>query len=416
MVRRVVGGGVTADQIYNSTYTYAADAEANDSYAITISDGPSAYAAGQKFSFLANTANTGASTLNVNSIGAVALKKNNDQDTETGDIEAGQVITVVYDGTFFQIQSTSGQALDAADIGVTVQGVLAEGAFVDGDKTKLDGIETAADVTDATNVVSSLNGATISTATVATGDKVLVQDADDSDNLKTVTAQSIADLASGGVNAVFAQHNAVIAAKNSSAQFHTSVGFPRNVSEFAANTASVAYAYYINGLRLNAAGGGHFDMNVLSPSGGGSAQWNDGKDMCATIAIQFPSDTTASNGFGFTQGATDFDSGAATNVRVGLAMRSGPSAKFVSADGTTLTESADLDATFSYDTTVVVTMYLDTANNQATIYINDPTAASGTTITTSNCFSQTDVVRWGHSFGSASGDHYVGEFLLSYEI
>ena len=48
------------------------------------------------------------------------------------------------------------------------------------------------------NVKSALDGATISSATVATGDKVLIQDVDDSDNLKTVTAQSIADLASGG--------------------------------------------------------------------------------------------------------------------------------------------------------------------------------------------------------------------------
>jgi hypothetical protein len=35
------------------------------------------------------------------------------------------------------------------------QDVLSEGAFVDGDKTKLDGIETAADVTDATNVAAA---------------------------------------------------------------------------------------------------------------------------------------------------------------------------------------------------------------------------------------------------------------------
>ncbi len=48
------------------------------------------------------------------------------------------------------------------------------------------------------NVTSALDGATITSATVATGDKVLIQDVDDSDNLKTVTAQSIADLASGG--------------------------------------------------------------------------------------------------------------------------------------------------------------------------------------------------------------------------
>ena len=39
-----------------------------------------------------------------------------------------------------------------------------------------------------------LDGLGFSTATVATGDKVLIQDADDSDNVKTATAQSIADL------------------------------------------------------------------------------------------------------------------------------------------------------------------------------------------------------------------------------
>ena len=80
----------------------------------------------------------------------------------------------------------------------TKQSAPAEGAFVDGDKTKLDGIEALADVTDEANVTSAIDGATLTAATVATGDKVLVQDVDDSDNLKTVTAQSIADLASGG--------------------------------------------------------------------------------------------------------------------------------------------------------------------------------------------------------------------------
>ena len=83
-------------------------------------------------------------------------------------------------------------------IGTDVQGVLAEGAFADGDKTKLDGIETAADVTDETNVTDALDGASLSAATVATGDKVLIQDIDDSDVLKTVTAQAIADLSTSG--------------------------------------------------------------------------------------------------------------------------------------------------------------------------------------------------------------------------
>lgn len=82
---------------------------------------------------------------------------------------------------------------------LTVNGAIIVTGLVDGrdvaaDGTKLDGIEALADVTDEVNVISSLDGATISAATVATLDKVLIQDVDDSDNLKTVTVQAISDL------------------------------------------------------------------------------------------------------------------------------------------------------------------------------------------------------------------------------
>jgi hypothetical protein len=48
------------------------------------------------------------------------------------------------------------------------------------------------------NFQEALSGATLTSATVAANDKVLIQDTDNSDNLKTVTAQSIADLSGGG--------------------------------------------------------------------------------------------------------------------------------------------------------------------------------------------------------------------------
>lgn len=99
--------GVSAGAIQNATHTYAADAEASDAYVITLTPAVSAYAEGQEFVFKANTANTGASSLNVNGLGAKTLKKNTDQDTETGDIESGSILSVVYDGTNFQIVSTS---------------------------------------------------------------------------------------------------------------------------------------------------------------------------------------------------------------------------------------------------------------------------------------------------------------------
>lgn len=53
----------------------------------------------------------------------------------------------------------------------------------------------AGDTTQADMVDTILSGATLTTATVAGADKVVVQDTDDADNTKTVTAQSIADLA-----------------------------------------------------------------------------------------------------------------------------------------------------------------------------------------------------------------------------
>lgn len=49
-----------------------------------------------------------------------------------------------------------------------------------------------------TDVQAEISGASITSASVAGTDKVLIQDTDDSNNLKTVTAQSIADLGSGG--------------------------------------------------------------------------------------------------------------------------------------------------------------------------------------------------------------------------
>ncbi len=50
----------------------------------------------------------------------------------------------------------------------------------------------------------------IPTATVAADDKVLIQDTDDNDELKTVTAQAIADLAAGGVTSVNGDSGTVI--------------------------------------------------------------------------------------------------------------------------------------------------------------------------------------------------------------
>jgi hypothetical protein len=84
---------------------YAADAGSTDTYAITLAPVPAAYYVGMVVVFKANTANTGAATLNVNALGAKTIKKNKDKDLADNDIESGQMVTVIYDGTYFQMQS-----------------------------------------------------------------------------------------------------------------------------------------------------------------------------------------------------------------------------------------------------------------------------------------------------------------------
>src|SRR5690606_10884787 len=85
---------------------YAVEAESGDAYAITVWPVPNVYTAGYVNVFKASSANTGSCTLNVNSLRAKTIKKLSGLDLQNNDILAGQTITVVYDGTNFQLQNT----------------------------------------------------------------------------------------------------------------------------------------------------------------------------------------------------------------------------------------------------------------------------------------------------------------------
>ncbi len=94
----------------SSKGSYAADAEASDTYVITLDPVPATYYVGMVINFKPNTANTGACTINVNTLGAKSIKKHHDVDPATGDIEANQIVTIVYDGTNFEMQSQLGRS------------------------------------------------------------------------------------------------------------------------------------------------------------------------------------------------------------------------------------------------------------------------------------------------------------------
>ena len=70
---------------------------------VNLSPALTAYQLGQVFWIRFVNGNTGASTLNVNSLGAISLVKNVSTALASGDIPAGAILPVMYDGTNFQV-------------------------------------------------------------------------------------------------------------------------------------------------------------------------------------------------------------------------------------------------------------------------------------------------------------------------
>ncbi len=104
---------VTQTGLQNASEVYAVATGAGTAYLITLSPTPTAYAAGQTFRFKSPAANIGTSpTLNVNGLGAKnILKLAGSTSPAVGDIGNGQVITVIYDGTNFQMGSPVAQTV-----------------------------------------------------------------------------------------------------------------------------------------------------------------------------------------------------------------------------------------------------------------------------------------------------------------
>lgn len=91
---------------------YVADTGAANAYAISPSPSVSAFIAGQRFSFKVKTTNTTVSTLAVNALSATAIfKENGATNLAAGDIVAGQIVEVEYNGVNgFQLMTPSGNS------------------------------------------------------------------------------------------------------------------------------------------------------------------------------------------------------------------------------------------------------------------------------------------------------------------
>jgi hypothetical protein len=127
--RHLIGDGtnfITASGVEE----YCLDAVGTDTYACNLSPAITAYITGARYAVKVGTLNTGAATINLNGLGAKSIVKVCGGVTTalvTGDILAGQVIDLAYDGTNMQLQSTIASGLCTAltgDVTTAAGGVV----------------------------------------------------------------------------------------------------------------------------------------------------------------------------------------------------------------------------------------------------------------------------------------------------
>ena len=92
-------------------------ATGTNTYAVSIPGGDS-LVEGMSIKVKFTNANTGASTLNINGLGAKAIQKSNGNALSSGNIKAGQIVHLVYTGSVFQLLGEGGEygTATAADV------------------------------------------------------------------------------------------------------------------------------------------------------------------------------------------------------------------------------------------------------------------------------------------------------------
>lgn len=98
---------VTQTGFQRAQEIYAATSTGNDTYVLTLSPVPTAYVDGMEVRMKADVANTGAASLNVNSLGAITIVKGVGTTLQNNDIVANQICVLTYNSTgpVFQLAS-----------------------------------------------------------------------------------------------------------------------------------------------------------------------------------------------------------------------------------------------------------------------------------------------------------------------
>lgn len=149
-----VGNGIAATdyaalgQTQSAVYQMLSSVSGVDTITATLSPTLTAYAAGNTFRFVSAGANTGAVTIDIDSIGAKSITKLGSTALVAGDIPSGAIVEITYDGTQFQLVGLAAQTAASLNSGATAvtqspndnSTKIATTAYVDAADTQIESI------------------------------------------------------------------------------------------------------------------------------------------------------------------------------------------------------------------------------------------------------------------------------------
>jgi hypothetical protein len=116
--------GTTTQSIENAqsgTYWYAVSTGTGSAYEINLTPPPTALVKGMFIHMKSHVKNSGPVTVDVNSLGVKNIQKIDGSDLKQGDIPVDGVITLIYDGTQFQLANS---AVDKEQTGVNTSNIM----------------------------------------------------------------------------------------------------------------------------------------------------------------------------------------------------------------------------------------------------------------------------------------------------
>lgn len=403
-------------------FGYAADAGANDTYVITCPSVPTAYTEGMLIQFKANTANTGACTINVNSLGAKSLKVNKDLDPQDGYIKAGQIVLAQYDGTNFQILSVSGKP-SVSQSGTEIYGASSAGsdtyaitlapvpsAYVVGQvfRFKADVANTGT----ATLNVNSLGALTIlrpDGTALQTGDiianqivEVVVYDGSNVKMLSPITSNPLA----------FAPNTDPAEATYYTQPIHLPVSGAVPLGWTLTNVTPVIGA---TGAQFSGFNSGLASIGLYGGNVSGALNFSNTKIVRFKFALRTASPSGSDRiAVGFTKGSAGGDFSSLTDTtqdRMAIVFGASSAITAVCADGSTVTTD-DLTGATINNTTVNIYEIVWTPGVDVKFYVNGTLMG---TITTSISTASGNDVKIGIGNNSANGDIKIISPIISFE-